>query len=155
MKIYIGADHNGFKLKAQIIDYLANAGYDVVDKGNLQYDQSDDYPDFAQAVSKAVQIDSVNNPTDPARGILLCGSGHGIQIAANRFQGIRACLGYNVDTTRIARNDDDCNVLVLPANTVEASQVNVTIETFLNTPFGDAERYARRVTKIDHPTIDL
>jgi len=88
--------------------------------------------------------------SDPdARGILICGSGQGMCMAANRFKGIRALLGYDRESIRSARNDDDANVLCLPSKTLKADGVNVLVETFFNTPFSHVGRYQRRIKELD------
>ncbi len=145
MKIYIGADHNGFHMRSHIISYLTKAGYDVEDQGDKELDLNDDYPIIAARVVVAMRQSADKDP----RGILLCGSGQGVCIAANRFRGIRACLGYNPDTVRHARNDDDCNVLCLPAKSIQNDQAMLIIETWLNVPFAGAPRFVRRNQQLD------
>lgn len=145
MKIYLGADHNGFYLRNTLLKYLKKAGYDVVDEGDKELDPADDYPIFAQ---KTVR-DILTSDDPEARGILICGSGQGVCIAANRFKGIRAALGYDRESVRAARNDDDVNILCLPADVLEKDTANMLVETFLNTPFGAASRYIRRIREID------
>jgi ribose 5-phosphate isomerase B len=145
MKVYIGADHNGFYLRNSLLSYLKQAGYDVVDDGDATLDPQDDYPDFAHKVVS----DMRGSKSKDAMGILICGSGQGMCVAANRFKGIRAILGYNRESVRSARNDDDANILCLPANDIDKSVVNVLVETFLNTKFAAAPRYIRRIKEID------
>lgn len=145
MKIYIGADHNGFRLKAGLAAYLASAGYEAIDDGDKSLRPDDDYPLFASRVV----ADMLASSDEDVRGILICGSGQGMCIAANRFRGIRACLGYDRETVRAARNDDDCNVLCLPSRTLEGDEAKVIVETFLNTPFANASRYVRRRDELD------
>lgn len=145
MQIFVGADHNGFELRKNILKYLAQAGHDVHDDSNGQLDPQDDYPVFAAKVVSAMR--ESGNPD--AKGILLCGSGQGIMIAANRFKGIRACLGYNTETVRAARNDDDCNVLALPAHTLSEEEAHAIIDTFLQTTFEPIDRYVRRIEEMD------
>lgn len=146
MKIFIGADHNGFYLRNSLIAYLKRAGYDVSDAGDEKLDPEDDFPLFASKV-----VGGMRTSNDPvAKGILICGSGQGMCIAANRFKGIRACLGYNQEAVRSARNDDDCNVLCLPAKVLEKDQMNVIVESFLNTPFANAPRFVRRNNELDN-----
>jgi len=145
MKVYIGADHNGFYLRNSLIKYLKKAGYEVIDEGDEKLDPNDDYPQFAQKV--VAQILGSNDPD--ARGILLCGSGQGMCIAANRFKGIRACLGWDNESVRAARNDDNCNVLCLPARVLEKDETNLIVETWLNTPFAAAARFVRRINELD------
>lgn len=145
MKIFIGADHNGFHLRNSLIEYLRRAGYDVVDDGDQRLDPEDDFPVFATAVVKDILS---SNDSDP-RGILICGSGQGMCMAANRHKGVRAALGYDLESIRSARNDDNANVLCLPAKLLEKDKVNVLVETFLNTPFAAAPRFARRLSQLD------
>lgn len=145
MKIYIGADHNGFHLRNSLLTYLKRAGYDIADDGDDKLDPQDDFPVFAQKVVKDVLGSSDTN----ARGILICGSGQGMCIAANRFKGIRALLGYDRESVRSARNDDDANILCLPARLLEKDTANVLVETFLNTPFAAAPRFTRRINELD------
>jgi ribose 5-phosphate isomerase B len=145
MKIYIGADHNGFYLKTSLVAYLKKAGYEIEDDGNKTLDPADDFPVIASRVVK----DVLGSKDKDARGILICGSGQGVCMAANRFRGIRAALGYDRQTVRASRNDDDSNVLCLPALTLEKDAANVIVETWLNTPFANAIRYARRIKELD------
>lgn len=145
MKIYIGADHNGFYLRNSLLTYLKRAGYDVQDDGDITLNAEDDFPVFT---AKVVQ-DVLNSDDKDARGILICGSGQGMCIAANRFKGIRACMGYDRESVRATRNDEDANILCLGARTLEKDATNVLVETFLNTPFSHIGRYQRRLKEID------
>ena len=143
MIIYIGADHRGFNLKEQIKADLKNQGYEVVDVGAEKYDEADDYPVFAKAVGEKVSLDP-----DRSRGILICGSGVGVDIAANKFKKVRAGLAISPDQVYSARHDDNVNVLVLAADFIEESEASKMVKTFLATPFGGDERYKRRVGEI-------
>lgn len=145
MKVFIGADHNGFRLRNELLDYLKRAGYDVVDDGDAKLNPDDDFPIFA---AKVVTDMLSSNDADP-RGILICGSGQGMCMAANRFRGIRALLAYDRESVRSARNDDDANVLCLPASIFQNDSANVLVETFLNTSFAAAPRYTRRISELD------
>lgn len=145
MKVYVGADHNGFHLRNSLIAYLKRAGYAVQDEGDEKLDPNDDFPVFATKVAK----DVLGSDDKDAKGILLCGSGQGMCMAANRFRGIRACLGYDQTSIRSSRNDDDANVLCLPAKTIDKDQLNVLVETFLNTKFAAAPRFSRRIQELD------
>lgn len=147
MIIYLGSDHNGFELRNSLLRYLQTAGYQVHDDGNEHLDPQDDYPVFAARVVN----DMLTSDDEDPRGILICGSGQGIMIAANRYPGIRACLGYDIESVRAARNDDDCNVLALPAHVLKSDQANVLVEAFLNTPFAAAPRFIRRIKEMDAP----
>src|ERR1700712_4653289 len=145
MKIYIGADHNGFEYKNKLSDDLQRSGYTVVDEGGVAPNPEDDFPQFAGKVVNAMRADG-----DPdARGILICGSGQGMCMAANRFKGIRALLGYDRESVRSARNDDDANILCLPAHILEKDNANMLVEMFLNTPFAAAPRFSRRIKEMD------
>lgn len=145
MKIYIGADHNGFFLRNDLIEYLKRAGYDVVDDGDIKLDPDDDFPIYARKV-----VDDVRGSDDKeARGILICGSGQGVCMVANRYKGVRAALGYDQEAARSSRNDDDANVLCLPARNLQKDVARVIVETFLNTPFANAPRFVRRINEMD------
>lgn len=145
MKIFLGADHNGFDLKKTLVDYLARGGYEVVDEGDAEKHPDDDYPQFATQVVRAMAED----PSSDVRGILICGSGQGMCIAANRHKGIRAALGYDQESVRSARNDDDTNVLCIPARSLEFEQVVGIVHTWLMTPFAGAPRFKRRIDELD------
>lgn len=143
MLIYIGADHRGFNLKESLKIFLKNQGYEVVDVGNIHYDDKDDYVDFAVAVAKKVSLDS-----EASRGILICGSGAGVDIAANKFRNVRSVLAISPDQVYEARHDDDVNVLSLAADFTSETDAQKITETFLETPFGKEERHQRRIDKI-------
>ena len=145
MKIYLGADHNGFELKRHLLAYLQRAGYDVHDEGDLTPDPDNDYPLFAAKVVMAMRG---SDDTD-ARGILICGSGQGICIAANRFKGIRAAVCDNQAEARSGRNDDDTNVLCLPARVVNRQEAEAVVRTWLETAFAGAARFKRRIRQLD------
>jgi ribose 5-phosphate isomerase B len=145
MKIYIGADHNGFHLREGLITYLKKAGYEVADEGDTQLDPNDDFPVFAHRV-----VSHVLSSDDPdARGILLCGSGQGMCMAANRFKGIRSALLYDNESARSSRNDDDSNIACLPAKVLQNKEAFAIIDTWLRTPFAKAPRFIRRLKAID------
>lgn len=145
MKVYIGSDHNGYYSRKTIRDYLIKAGYEVCDEGDDQLDPQDDFPVFAQKVVHQMKASDDKNPM----GILICGSGQGMCMAANRFQGIRAALGYSRESVRAVRNDDNANVLCLPATELDGNELNVLVETFLSTPFAEAPRFKRRLAQLD------
>ncbi len=145
MKIFVGADHNGLRIKRNLMDYLKRAGYEVHEDGNDTLDPNDDFPVFA----KQVVTDMLSSNSSDPRGILICGSGQGMCMAANRFKGIRACLGYNRESVRSARNDDDSNVLCLPASFLDKDEIKIVVETWLNTAFAGAPRFKRRIKELD------
>jgi ribose 5-phosphate isomerase B len=143
MIIYLGADHRGFYLKEKIKDFLKQSGYEVADKGNSVYDESDDYPDFAASASREVAADP-----GVRRGILFCGSGVGVDIVANKFNGIRSVLGINPDQVYASRHDDDANILSLPADFIDFEGAKKMVGVFLQTPFSEDESDKRRRDKI-------
>lgn len=145
MRVYLGSDHNGYRMRKVLGEYLKGIGYEVVDDGDFRMDPDDDYPVFAQ---KVVNDILASNDHD-ARGILLCGSGQGMCMAANRFKGIRAALGYDRESARAARNDDDSNVLCLPANTLHQEKANAIAEVWLTTDFAKNVRFTRRIREMD------
>lgn len=145
MKIYLGADHNGFGLKNNLISYLKLAGYEVEDLSGERLDPDDDFPVFASKVCMAV----LGSEDKEAKGVLICGSGQGMAMAANRFKGIRASLCWDKSSAQASRNDSDSNVLCLPAKTLDAPGGDVLVETWLNTKFAGAPRFARRIKELD------
>ncbi|HET8709680.1 MAG TPA: RpiB/LacA/LacB family sugar-phosphate isomerase [Candidatus Saccharimonadales bacterium] len=146
MKIYIGADHNGFGVKQEISNFLQRAGYTVEDVGNTKLHPDDDFPEYASMVATTLLADG-----DPAsRGILICGSGQGMCIAANRFKGIRASLCWNLEEARASRNDDDSNVLCLTSRYLNMVDTKSIVMTWLNTPFAGAPRFTRRIQQLDN-----
>jgi ribose 5-phosphate isomerase B len=148
MKIYLGADHNGYEYKAVIAGLLEKDGHEVIDCGDIKRDSEDDFPQFAGQVVNALLAD----PSTDARGILVCGSGQGMCMAANRFKGIRASLCWNVDEARSSRNDDDSNVLCLSSSYTPLDDVKAILSVWLTTPFAAAPRYVRRLKQLDQLT---
>ncbi len=151
MKIYLGSDHGGFEWKQKIFGYLSTHNYDVEDIGNKQLDPDDDYPQFAQRAAMKV----IGSTDDDARAILICRGGQGMSIAANRFQGIRASVIWNAHEARMTRLDNDSNVLCLPSDHIEFSEVAGIIETWLSTAFTAAPRHVRRLREIDNFYPDI
>lgn len=147
MKIYLGSDHQGFYLKEKIFAYLVKNGYEVEDAGDKVMDPDDDFPQFAQAVALKVIGDEDKDP----RGILICGGGQGMCMAANRFNGIRASVIWDAFEAKMTRNDNDSNVLCLPARVVANNEEawEGIVETWLSTPFAGAARYKRRNAQLD------
>lgn len=142
MTIYIGADHGGFALKERLKAVLKDEAYNVVDMGPEAPVAEDDYPIVAAAVAQKVagELD--------ARGILICRSGFGVDIVANKFDGIRSALAMSPDHAYQGRHDDDVNILALAGDFVEEAVAVKIMRTFLTTPFARDERYARRLTEI-------
>lgn len=137
----------GFHLKEKLFAYLVKHGYDVEDIGGQTLDPKDDFPEFAQAVALQVIGSTEKDP----RGILLCGGGQGMAMAANRFHGIRASVIWDAFEAKMTRNDNDSNVLCLPARVLEGDDMawQGIVETWLSTPFADAARFRRRNAQID------
>ena len=145
MKIYIGADHNGFRLKQSLVRFLKENNYDVEDEGDNHLDPDDDFPQFAGRVAAAVKASSDKD----ARGILLCGSGQGMAIAANRYKGIFAILAFSKKAAIESRQEDNANVLCLPARHLAEREMNAITIAWLETEFLAAPRYIRRLKRID------
>lgn len=142
--IYLGADHRGYNLKESIKKFLTESGYGFADMGNFKLDPEDDYTDFAKLVAEKV---SQNQETD--KGILICGSGVGVDITANKFKGVRSALADDIETAKQSRAHDDTNVLSLPADEVDFETAKQIITVWLETPFSNGEKYKRRVDKIE------
>lgn len=147
MKIYLGSDHQGFNLKEKVFAYLVKHGYDVQDVGDKTLDPNDDFPEFAHAA--VCQI--IGSTDEDPRGILLCGGGQGMCMAANRFKGIRASVIWDAYEAKMTRNDNDSNVLCLPSRILQDDEAawQGIIETWLSTPFAGAARFRRRNAQID------
>ncbi len=140
MRIAIGADHAGFSLKQRIREYLERQGHQVADYGTAS-ETSCDYPDFAAMAAGAVSSGACE------RGVLVCGSGVGMCIAANKVPGVRAALAVDVEEVRLARGHNDANVLTLGQRTTSAALAEKLVDAFLSTPF-DGGRHLRRIEKI-------
>lgn len=146
MTIYVGADHNGYRLKERLIEYLKKTGHKVVDKGDEILDPEDDFTLFAARVVNAMKASDDKD----SRGILICGSGQGMAIAANRHKGVRAALGWSVQAAQESRNDEDSNVLALPAEVLDQdNEWQPVVDAWLQTPFANAARYKRRNRLLD------
>ncbi len=142
MTIYFGADHRGFELKNAILKHLSDQGYLVRDLGAHEKVPDDDYVDFAAEVARKV------GGEDGSRGILVCGSGAGMEIAANKFRRVRAAAGWSPDQVFDARNHDDINILTIASNFVSEESAKNLVKVFLETPLNPEERYSRRLQKI-------
>lgn len=142
MLVYLGADHAGFALKESVKDHLENHGIPFEDLGAHVLDPSDDYPEFAAAVAKAVVRNS------QAVGVVMCGNAEGIAIAANKFDGIRAGIGYSIAAAQTMRNDDNANVLSLPGRVKISDDPLAILDAFLTTPFSGEERHVRRLEEL-------
>jgi ribose 5-phosphate isomerase B len=140
--IYLGADHRGYLLKEKIKEHLRSQNIDFIDLGAKEYIKEDDYPLIAFKLAEEVVKDY------GSLGILICGSGVGATVAANKVNNIRAALCFSVDQTRAARHDDNINLLCLSANAVSDEDNLIIVDTFLSTLFGAEERYIRRLRQI-------
>lgn len=145
MKLLFGADHNGFEYKQKLIEYLTKSGHEIVDSGEQTRNPDDDFPQFAGKVVTELLASGDSN----LRGILICGSGQGMVMAANRFNGIRASLCWNVEEAKAARNDDDSNVLCLASHYLTLEEAEEITNAWLNTPFAGAPRFSRRIQELD------
>jgi ribose 5-phosphate isomerase B len=142
MKIVIGADHAGFELKEKLRAELERAGHELVDVGAHEYDAHDDYPDFAAAVARAV----VGGQGE--KGILVCGSGVGACIAANKIKGARACLCHDIYSAVQGVQHDDMNILCLGGMIVGEALARQLVTGFLSASFLPQERFQRRLDKV-------
>jgi ribose 5-phosphate isomerase B len=138
----IASDHGGFAMKQYIIENLVKAGYKVKDFGT-DSEASVDYPDFIHPIANAI------NNGELKRGIILCGSGNGAQITANKYPNVRAALGWSEEQARLSREHNDANILSLPGRFVSFELAWKMVKTFLNTDF-EGGRHAVRVNKIAH-----
>ncbi len=143
MRIYLGADHRGFELKEQIKQWLGENDYEVEDVGNHIFDPEDDFVDPAFKVGEMIEGADASD-----RGILICGSGHGVEMVANRFPHVRAVNGFNSEVTRQSREHEDANILVLPSDWVEYPDACERVEIFLQTEVDKGEKYERRRSRI-------
>ena len=149
MKIVIGADHAGFALKEKLRPILEEAGHTVVDVGAHEYDRHDDYPDFSAAVGRAVAAG------EGERGILVCGSGVGACIAANKIPGVRACLCHDIYSASQGVEHDDMNVLCLGGLIVGDALAQKLVNGFLDAQFIGEGRYQRRLDKVKALEVEL
>jgi ribose 5-phosphate isomerase B len=141
IKIALGADHAGFSLKAEIATHLTQLGYEVTDLGTYSEDAVD-YPDFAHAVANSVETGISDY------GILICGSGLGVSIAANRHAGIRAGLAWNTEIAELTRQHNDANILCIGARFIAPYLAKKMVTTFLSTPFAGGT-HANRLQKLN------
>lgn len=140
-KVAIGCDHAGFPLKAQVMEYLKKHGHEVLDLGTNS-EQAVDYPDFAEAVGEAVSTGKADI------GVVLCGSGVGACVAANKVKGVRAGLCHDTFSAHQGREDDDTNVLCMGARVIGPNLAMEVLESFVKAKFSGAERHQRRLNKV-------
>lgn len=142
MKIAVGADHAGFPQNERVIEELKLLGHDVVDKGTHDGTKPDDYPDYAEAVAHEVASGNCQ------RGILICGSGVGVSVAANKVRGIRAALCHDAYSAHQGVEHDDMNVLCVGTRVIGPELLLDLVRTFLNARFTNEERHVRRLDKV-------
>lgn len=142
MKIALGTDHAGLDLKKEIATYLAQLGHDVTDVGAHEFDAVDDYPDFAAAVAREVAAGNVE------RGLLVCGSGVGASIAANKVVGVRAAMCHDTYSAHQGVEHDDMNVLCVGARIIGIEIAREVVVSFLGATFSGDERHVRRLNKV-------
>jgi ribose 5-phosphate isomerase B len=143
MKVGIAADHGGYEMKQQIAALLGTEGHEVVDFGNDRYDSNDDYPDFTVPLARAVATGLVD------RGVLLCGSGVGASVAANKIDGVRAAVCHDDFSAHQGVEDDDMNILCLGGRTTGIAVAWDCVKSFLAAKFSKAERHRRRLAKVN------
>ena len=143
MQVYLGADHRGFKLKEKIKKWLEEWGYEIKDMGASEFDLEDDYTLYAEKVG------SIVGKEKGARGILLCGSGVGVDVTANKFDGVRASIGKTPEQIKAGRSDDNMNILVIAADYTKEDEAKKMVKTFLETKFEGKARQKRRLSDIE------
>ena len=141
MKISIGSDHAGFELKAELIKHLGNKGVQVIDKDCYSADRAD-YPDHGHAVANSVLSKESNF------GIVICGSGNGINMSVNKHKGIRSALCWNAEVAALAKQHNDANIIALPARYLGATEAAACVDAFLSSAF-EGGRHQGRIEKID------
>jgi len=142
MKLFIASDHAGFFLKEYLRKYFITKKISVIDLGASSFVQEDDYPRYAFTLAK--NIGKEKN----SRGILLCGSGQGVCIAANKISGVRAALAWNTKSAILSRKDDDANILCLPSRLISRNEAKKIVDVWLRTPFSKEARHIRRIKKL-------
>lgn len=148
MRVHIATDHAGMELSAHLVEHLSAKGYEVIDHGPAEYDAADDYPGFCLKAAEAVASEQAEG--QDSLGIVLGGSGNGEQIAANKVQGIRAALAWNLDTARLAREHNNANVVGLGGRQHSLEEATAIVDAFLEGQWSNEERHSRRISKITH-----
>ena len=148
MKVYIGADHRGFAMKELIKSWLDSRGYEVVDCGNSVYDPEDDFPDYAFVVSQKIAQNSLARPPLASLGLVFCGSGGGVTVAANKVKHIRCVTALSEEDVKHNRVHNDANVLAIATDIFSEDEIKTMIDVFLKTEFLPEERFLRRIGKI-------
>ena len=142
MRISVAADHNGYELKNEISEILKRAGHDVIDIGPHSLDPLDDYPDYAKPLAESVSSGETN------RGIMVCGSGVGASVAANKIKGVRAAVCHDIYSAHQGVEHDNMNVLCLGSRIVGIEVVRELVSAFISAEYTNEERHARRLTKV-------
>ena len=143
MRVFIGCDHAGFSAKDEVIDILEQLQASYEDLGAYEFDENDDYPIIAKKVSKKVV------ETKDSMGILICGSGTGMSIASNKVNGIRAVVGFDSYEAKLARSDENANILCLRSREFDHSKYYGIIKAFLETNFSNEKRHIRRMNQLE------
>jgi ribose 5-phosphate isomerase B len=143
LNIYLASDHGGFELKEKIKKYLLAKGLSVKDLGPEKLEPTDDFPDFAIPLARKVAESKGN------LGIVLCRNGAGVEIAANKIDGVRAVLSWESEHAASTRADDNANVLALPADYLDEQKAFEIVDTWLSTPYSQEQRFERRLEKIE------
>ena len=141
--LYIAADHAGFPLKEELKEFLAKEGYEVVDLGAEELDLIDDFPDYAQKLAEQVAQD------EDSGGILICGTGQGVCMVANKVTGIRAAMVYNDFTAKDAADHLNANIICLGGRVTDAETAKKAVKIWLETEFLEEERHVRRLRKVE------
>jgi ribose 5-phosphate isomerase B len=142
MRISVAADHNGYELKNEISEILKRAGHDVIDIGPHSLDPLDDYPDYAKPLAESVSSGETN------RGIMVCGSGVGASVAANKIKGVRAAVCHDIYSAHQGVEHDNMNVLCLGSRIVGIEVVRELVSAFISAEYTNEERHARRLNKV-------
>lgn len=142
MKISMGADHAGYEMKRELVEFVENLGHTVHDVGTFEPEKPDDYPDYAILVAEDIRSGQAE------RGILVCGSGVGVSVAANKFKGIRAGLCHDHYSAHQGVEHDDMNILVLGSRIIGPMLAQDAVEAFLKASFSGEERHVRRLNKV-------
>lgn len=148
MNLFIASDHAGFQLKKYLLTYIkTQLKQAVADLGPAEYKETDDYPLIASNLAKKVAADR------DAKGILICGSGHGVCMVANKIKGVRGIVGYSIEAAEMGRKDEDANVLCLAGRLLSDDHAAAIVKKFLETDFTNQERHVRRLREIEEIEI--
>lgn len=143
MKLFLAADHRGYDRKEQLKSYLESMSISFEDVSSLEKNPSDDYPIVAQTVAQKVLS------FQPSYGVVLCGSGAGVDIVSNKINGIRCVLALNADQVRASRQDDNVNMLAIAADYTSLEDAKQLVDAFISTPYEPSEKHERRLAEID------